>query len=273
MENDETGEDEPAMKVFAIADTHLSFATPGKEMHLFGEQWRDHAERIADNWRRLVAPGDLVLVPGDISWAMRPSEAQADLEFLHRLPGTKVLIRGNHEYWWGSLTKVRRMLPPSMFAIDGDAIEIGGVGIGGTRLWNCPGMSFANVLSRPTPSAEQESPADDERDAKIWQREVSRLGRALADLDRLEGASPLRLRVAMVHYPPCDRRLSPNVLTAMFERARIEHVVFGHLHGVGAISDNIPLGERSFGELNGVRYHLTACDFLDFAPLYFAELP
>lgn len=261
------------MKVFAIADTHLSFATPGKEMHLFGENWRDHAQKIAANWRRLVEPNDLVLVAGDISWAMRPSEAMADLEFLHRLPGRKVLIRGNHEYWWGSLTKVRRVLPPSMFAIDGDAIEIGGVGVCGTRLWNCPGMTFGDLPNRPTPLPESDTQWSGERDAKIWQREVARLGRALADLDRLENVAPLRLRVAMVHYPPCDRRLSPNELTAMFEQAQIEHVVFGHLHGVGVASDNALLGAQWFGERNGVSYRLTASDFLDFAPLLITELP
>lgn len=267
------------MKLFAIADTHLSFATPGKEMDRFGEQWRDHGERIAANWRRLVEPGDLVLLAGDISWAMRPSEALVDLEFLSRLPGTKILIRGNHDYWWGSLAKVRRMLPPSMLAIDGDAIECGGVGVCGTRLWNCPGLSFAEFLEFRSPNHDASSePLQAERDEKIWRREVARLHRALADLDQLEARGSLKLRVAMVHFPPCDGRLTPNELTVMFERTGVEHVVFGHLHGVSPPNENPPNDFREstvrpFGQRNGVSYHLTACDYLDFAPLLLAELP
>lgn len=260
------------MKIFAIADTHLAFATPGKEMDVFGEQWREHGHKIAAHWRKTVGDNDLVLVGGDISWAMRWSEAQVDLEFLDRLPGRKALIRGNHDYWWSTLKKVRDHLPPSLTAIDGDAVVIDGVGVCGTRLWQIPNLSFAEILSVDKPplpasiSAEAAQSAEEERNLVIWRREIRRLGRALADLKRFEQERRLRLKVTMVHYPPCDWRLTPNEATELFENAGVDHVVFGHLHGVRA-----PEQTQLFGERAGIHYHLTASDYLDFTPLFIAE--
>ncbi len=103
------------MAVWALADLHLSFGVPGKSMDLFGDKWAGHPEKIRTHWLRLIAPDDLVLLPGDISWAMHTEDAQPDLDFIAALPGTKVMIRGNHDYWWNSLNKVEKILPlPSM---------------------------------------------------------------------------------------------------------------------------------------------------------------
>lgn len=100
------------MAVWAIADLHLSFGIPDKSMDVFGPQWTDHAEHVKKHWLESISAEDLVLIPGDISWAMTPEQAKADLEWIHELPGTKVLLRGNHDYWWTSVSKVQKVLPP-----------------------------------------------------------------------------------------------------------------------------------------------------------------
>src|SRR5882672_9439245 len=102
------------MRVFALSDPHLSFGTPGKTMDRFGPQWVDHPAKIERAWRERVGERDLVLVPGDISWAMGLEQARPDLEFLARLPGIKILGKGNHDYWWSSISKLRHALPPGM---------------------------------------------------------------------------------------------------------------------------------------------------------------
>lgn len=259
------------MNVFALADTHLSLAVPGKEMHKFGEQWRDHARRIEANWRSVVGGDDLVLVAGDTSWAMRIAEALPDLEFLDRLPGRKILIPGNHDYWWSSLSKVRSLLPPSLSALDGDAMLVGDVAVCGARLWQAPDISFADIITvgadaDPLVAAADSSLEVAQRNERIWRRERERLRRAVEHLQKLEndrppGAAPLRSRIAMTHFPPCDSRVSPNELTSLFEGAAIDHVVFGHLHSVSTETAD-PL----FGASRGVHYHLVACDFVGFAP-------
>ena len=252
-------------RVFALADPHLALATPGKEMDRFGPGWDNHAEHIRRHCLELVGDDDLLLLPGDLSWAMRLDAARADLDFLGALPGTKVIIRGNHDLWWQSASKVRAALPPRMHALAGDALALGDVHLCGTRLWDVPGLRFGDLIDwlpeaeggapRPDPTAE-----DRARSEKIHRREVGRLQRALAQLDAL-GGEP-RLRVVLVHYPPCSVDLEPNELTRMFETARIDHVVFGHIHNLRRDLDRPPFGER-----NGVHYHFCATDWLRHRPL------
>ncbi len=128
------------MKVFAIGDLHLSGAVD-KPMDVFGVAWDKHFLRIQTYWRERVATEDVVLIPGDISWAMHLDEAKPDLEFIANLPGEKILVRGNHDYWWNSLSKVRAALPPTIRALQNDSIRFDGVSIAGSRGWSCPGTS------------------------------------------------------------------------------------------------------------------------------------
>ena len=102
------------MNIWAIGDLHLSFGVPDKSMDIFGPAWKDHAKQIEESWHRLIRPEDLVLIPGDISWAMRIEDAILDLQWIDRLSGTKLLLKGNHDYWWGSLKKIAAILPPSL---------------------------------------------------------------------------------------------------------------------------------------------------------------
>lgn len=224
------------MRVFAIADPHLSGASP-KPMDVFGEGWRGHPEAFFAGWRRVVRDGDLVLVAGDISWAMRLDDAAVDLLALAGLPGTKVLLRGNHDYWWPSLSKLRRALPPGMHALQNDAVRIGDVIVGGTRGWSCPG-----------------SPGFGDDDRKVYEREVQRLRLSLAAMD----AAGDGFRVVMLHFPPTNPRGDPSGFTEVLARARIDALVFGHVHGDGPV----PLPA-----LDGVRVAFVAADRVGFEPV------
>ena len=126
------------MRVFAIADLHLSKANP-KPMDVFGENWAGHPDLIFKHWQESVTDDDLVLIAGDISWAMNLYDAMLDLESIHKMPGKKVILRGNHDYWWSAIGKLRKVLPKSIVALQNDAHLVGDVVIAGTRGWNCPG--------------------------------------------------------------------------------------------------------------------------------------
>jgi uncharacterized protein len=128
----------PNVKVFAIADIHLSKAFP-KPMTVFGDNWEGHPEAVFERWRETVGVDDLVIVAGDISWAMRLPDALQDLADVAALPGTKVLLRGNHDYWWPSISRLRQALPEGMYALQHDSLVVGGVAIAGTRGWDAPG--------------------------------------------------------------------------------------------------------------------------------------
>ena len=230
------------MRLFAIADPHLPGAQ-AKTMDVFGPRWAGHPQAFFDGWRATVGEDDLVLVPGDISWAMRFEEALVDLEALADLPGRKVLLRGNHDYWWPSISRLRRALPGGMWALQNDAVAIDGVVVAGTRGWVCPG-----------------SHGFTEQDLKIYQREVERLRLSLEHAAKLEGG----YRVVMLHFPPTNSRLEPNELTRLIEEYAPDALVFGHVHG------DEPDGILT--RLDDVAVHFVAADALGFRPRLVADL-
>lgn len=247
------------MSIFAIADLHLAKAIPDKTMEFFGEPWARYMERIEENWRRLVKPKDLVLVPGDISWAKREEDALIDLNWIDQLPGTKLLLRGNHDYWWASAGRVRKMLPPSLKALQNDSFEWEGFSIGGSRLWDTSEYGFngyIEMIDNPKAAKMHEKEAPEEQE-KIFLRELHRLELSLQTL------KPSLRKLAMTHYPPIGPDMLPSRASALLEKYGIELCVFGHLHNV---KKNIPL----FGEARGVRYILTAGDYLSFIPVQIA---
>ncbi len=228
------------MRVFAIGDLHLSLARP-KPMDVFGPHWSDHWPRIRENWEKAGITGeDAVLIPGDISWAMAISEAAADLSSIGELPGKKLMIRGNHDYWWSSLSKVRSILPKNTFALQNDAMRFPGLVVCGTRGWSCPG-----------------TPGFSPEDQKLYLRELIRMELSLNEAKKLlqEGD---RL-IAMIHYPPFNEQRETSGFTDLFASFGVECVVYGHLHGRSCRS-------AFEGELNGVQYTLTSCDHLGFKP-------
>lgn len=168
------------MRVFAIGDLHLP-GSQGKPMDVFGAHWERHFEKICEDWRARVLPEDVVLLPGDLSWAMTLEEAAQDIAAICALPGQKLLLRGNHDYWWSSLTRVRALLPEGNYALQNDARVLQGIAFAGTRGW---------TIATPASSAQ---------DLKIYRREVLRLELSLQDAARKGPGLPI---VAMLHYPP-----------------------------------------------------------------------
>lgn len=228
------------MKVFAIGDLHLAGGS-NKPMDVFGPHWERHFERISEAWREQVQDGDTVLIPGDISWAIRQEQAEADIKAIACLPGRKILLRGNHDYWWNSLSKLRAILPDGMYALQNDCIVMDGVAFSGSRGWVCPG---SNGFSQ--------------EDEKLYQRELIRLSMSL------EKAQKDAVKVCMLHFPPFNEKRQSSGFTELFEKHGVHTVVYAHLHGRAC--------KNAFeGERNGVRYLLCSADHLQFAPRFVLE--
>lgn len=206
-------------------------------MDIFGGNWEGHPQAFFDGWREVVRDDDLVLIPGDISWAMRLDEALPDLEDLAALPGTKVLLRGNHDYWWPSISRLRSVLPAGMFALQNDALKFGDVIVAGTRGWLCPGAHGFT-----------------EQDARIYQREVERLRLSLAAAKELQ---PGRL-VVMLHFPPMNFRGEESGFIELLREAQPAAVVFGHVHGESV--------EKVLSTDFGLPLYFVAADALNFRP-------
>ena len=225
------------MAIYAIGDLHF----PGgqeKPMNVFGSHWEDHVSRIITQWRHIVSPDDLVLVPGDISWAMHFEQAKEDLSIVADLPGEKILLRGNHDYWWSSVSKLRAWLPEGMYALQNDSIVWRDTVICGTRGWNFP--SAQNPL--------------DETDTKIFNREVIRLE---LSLQQAKGTGlPI---LAMLHYPPLLKDILHTAFTDLLEQYQVAVCCYGHLHDTG-------IANGFQGIHNGTAYHLVSCDSIAFTP-------
>lgn len=232
-------------------------------MDVFGPRWRDHAERVKRQWTEKVRDEDLVLIAGDISWAKLMTEAEPDLIWIHQLPGTKVLLKGNHDYWWGSLAGLAKILPASMVLIQNNTYDWHGVSIGGARLWDTSEFSFDAYIPSEAPppgiktAVETEGGQDAER---IFIRELHRLELSLKALD-----PNAKRRIAMTHYPPIGAELQPSRAAQLLEKYRVDDCVFGHIH-------NVPPGTLPFGVRGGVHYHLTACDYLECSPLKICQV-
>jgi len=225
------------MRIFALADPHLGQAVD-KPMDVFGPRWERHVERMEANWRAVVEPDDWVLMPGDISWAMKLEDALPDLGLLDALPGRKLLLKGNHDYWWTSRAKVEAVLPPSLRLLQNDAFDLGaGIGVVGTRGWSPPGAPRATG-----------------HDEKIYLREVGRLALSLkAARGRFEHL------VAMLHYPPLYAGLGETAFVPLLKEAGVKVCLYGHLHG----RDHAYAVE---GERDGITYRFVAADAIDFTP-------
>ncbi len=247
------------MSIWALSDPHLSFGAPEKTMEAFGPAWKDYHEKIKTHWLKTVSPEDLVLLPGDISWAMKLEEALIDLNWIDALPGTKLLLKGNHDYWWPSSQKLSKALPPSIKFIYNNAFEWKNVAIGGSRLWDTEEYNFSPYIEYAfNPMASQE-PVDFEKkkeeDRKIFDRELERLKLSLSQMN-----PAAKYRIAMTHYPPIGADLKPSRASRILEEANIQICVFGHLH-------NVRPGALPFGQARGVRYLFTSCDYIGFKPV------
>ena len=227
------------MRLFAIGDLHMS-GGDDKPMDVFGDQWDRHFFHISEHWRAAVSEEDTVLIPGDISWAMQLGDAEADLREIGLLPGRKVLCKGNHDYWWSAVSRVRAVLPGRMIALQHSAADLGACVVCGTRGWQLP-------------TEEQPLGA---QDTKILLRERDRLRMALEAAAAIADSRPI---VVMMHFPPLLAAGKDTLFTELLEAYRVHTAVYGHLHGQG-------IRNGFTGEHRGVRYHLVSCDSIGFCP-------
>ena len=220
------------MKIFSISDLHLS-SVVDKPMDIFGDNWDNYFEKIKESWQANVTDEDIVLICGDISWGMRMEEAIPDINEISRLNGTKIMIRGNHDYWWQSISLVRKILPPKMYCIQNDAIKLGKYIFCGSRGWSVPEENF-----------------ESNQDKKIFDREYLRLELSLKSAKALQKDEDKI--ILMIHYPPFNTKLK-NGYTDLFEKYGVSACIYGHIHG------KYSKAER-FLELNNIKYYLTSCD-------------
>ncbi|GLG01036.1 ser/threonine protein phosphatase [Alicyclobacillus hesperidum subsp. aegles] len=224
------------MAIYAIGDLHLG-SSVNKPMDIFGALWKDHVARIRFAWEERVTDSDIVCIPGDISWAMTLDEARSDLHWIRQLPGTKILIRGNHDYWWSGIQKVRQCMDAQTFALQNDCIRIGEVCFAGTRGWLLPSH-----------------PSFTEDDAKLLHREEHRLTLSLEEASRTN--LPI---VCMMHYPPVDSTGESSTFSSLLQSYNVKVCLYGHLHGA---SHKFAYN----GYLEGVYYRLVSSDYLGFTP-------
>ena len=223
------------MKVYAISDLHLSFSGE-KPMDVFGDKWQGYLDKIKYDWQSKVTDEDVVLIAGDISWAMKLEDAVNDLTFFNDLKGKKIVIRGNHDYWWQGITKIRESLPNNVFALQNDSIKIENFVFCGSRGWAVEG-----------------SPDFDEHDRHIYLREVERFKLALSCAEKLRKEGDVL--ICLIHYPPFNVRGENSLFTTLFEEYKVNKVVYGHLHGKDA-----KVHYRTYK--NGVEYILASCDLV-----------
>ncbi|MCL4499237.1 MAG: metallophosphoesterase [Chloroflexi bacterium] len=224
------------MSIYAISDLHLSFANP-KPMDIFGSEWRNHAERIAANWDETVREEDTVLVAGDHSWALHFEHALPDLDFIAHRPGRKILIRGNHDYWWRreQTNKIQSQVHESIFLMQGRSVVIENVGITGTRGWRIESAEDPDV-----------------GDVRVMQRELNYLARGLREMPE-----NVEKKIVMLHYPPFDTDLTPNAFAEMLKAFDVDILVYGHIHS----------GAYLEGDVDGIRYRLVSVDHVGFRPV------
>ena len=228
------------MSIYVIGDLHLSFGVD-KPMNIFGDNWENHEEKIRTNWIKTVTDRDTVILPGDFSWAMKLEESIKDFEFLNSLPGKKLLSKGNHDYWWNSLKKMRKFLEYNNFQnidfIYNNSYLVEDKIIVAIRGW----------ITNPT----------SQEDYKILRRENERL--ILSIKDGIEKYGNDKEIISFIHYPPFYRQMVPNEIN--FENTLKEYGIkrcyYAHLHGEGH-------KEAIEGILNGIRYQLVSSDYLNF---------
>lgn len=228
-------------RIYAIGDLHLDH-TGDKTMEVFGPRWENYEERIFTNWTEKVRPTDLVLLPGDISWGLKLKDAEPDLRRIDALPGTKLMLRGNHDYWWQSRSKIENLGFKTIYILQNDAFEWHQAVIYGTRGW----------ISR-------EHSEFTEADEKIFQRELQRLELSFRQ------SSDRPVRIAMTHYPPFNHRREPNEFFDIMKKNKTDLCIYGHLHGQGH-------AQIREGSVEGTEVLCVSADYTGFSPRLLTEV-
>lgn len=235
------------MSVFSISDLHLSGSVP-KSMEVFGRRWTGYTDKLEKRWRAVVTDADTVIVPGDVSWAMTLAEAEADFRFLASLPGKKLLGKGNHDFWWTTVTKMHRHL--ELLGITGidflynNAFRVENVIVCGTRGWFVEEGKQNSV-----------SPVDY---GKLVAREAIRLELCITEAEKLRTAREEIL--VYLHFPPVFGSFVCREFVDVLLAHGIRRCFCGHIHGSYLL--------EPVTEFEGIRFSLISADYLDFTPLF-----
>ena len=230
------------MSIYVIGDLHLSFGVD-KPMDIFGNNWLNHADRIKENWISKVKPEDTVILPGDFSWATYLDEAIKDFEFLNSLPGRKILLRGNHDYWWETLSKMNKYLKENNFEniefIYNTSALVENKIIVGTRGWTTVNYN-------------------QEENQKMLKRETARLKLSIEDGIKKFGDD--KEIIAFIHYPPFFKEsVSEEIdfIKLLKNYPQIKRCYYAHLHSSAH-------REAIEGSIDGIEYKLVSSDYLNF---------
>lgn len=228
------------MAIYTIGDLHLSFENP-KPMGIFGENWKNHEDKIKKDWISKVKEEDTVIHPGDFSWAMHLKDTYKDFEFLCSLPGKKILMKGNHEYWWTTVTNMKKYLQENSFNniefLQTNSIEVENKIICGTRGWTLHHL-------------------DSENSRKILAREELRLELSIKDAisKNIDGNKEI---IVFMHYPPLIKENLDTVFAKLLKKYNIQRCYYAHLHGRS-------IEEAVEGNIDGIEYRLVSADGLNF---------
>lgn len=230
------------MGLFAISDLHLS-SDNKKSMEVFGDKWFNYMERIKNNWKDNITEDDTIIIPGDVSWAMYLNESIDDFKYLNSLPGKKIILKGNHDYWWETLNKLNNFLQnnnfKNIFFLYNNSVLYEDILICGTRGWLSP-----------------DSPDFTQQDLKIFNREVNRLKLSLESGKNKN----YRKIIVAIHYPPFNKSGELNKdIEELFKQYNVSMCIYGHLHGD---SQNLAIE----GLVNGTEFKMVCADYLNFMP-------
>ena len=225
------------MAIFAISDLHLSFGTD-KPMNVFGQVWENYEDKIKINWKSSVNENDIVILPGDLSWGITLKEAKKDFEFINNLPGKKIILKGNHDYYFSTKTKVEKYFKENGFdtisVLHNDAIEANECIVAGTRGWG------------------KTESSDKALDKKIILREENRLILSLEKAKKIQEKSPDKQIIVAMHFPPFIGNFQK-----IMKDYNIKKCIYGHLHGYG----HFMVKE---GIIDGIEYKMVSCDYTKF---------
>lgn len=235
------------MSIYALADLHLALSNPEKSMDVFGSRWEGYIPKIKDNWMNTVTDSDTVLIPGDISWATYIDKAEEDFRFISDLPGTKLLSRGNHDFWWTTMKKMEDFFAQKGFDnlqfIRTNVAQAEDCLISGTRGW----------------MIESKASIEGSDNRKIYEREKLRIGMCI---DKLNETDPehSKKHILMIHYPPLTSNQEFTEFAEIISDGGVDICVYGHLHGKAH--------KKAFeGEFGGTRFICASADYVGFKPV------
>lgn len=235
------------MALYVIADLHLDTKDNEKSMEVFGNRWKSYVSKIEKNWQKLITDNDTVIIAGDFSWALNLNDAIYDLKWIDRLPGKKIILKGNHDFWWATVSKMKKFFCEncinSIDILNNNAFEIENYIICGSRGW---------FTDRSMQTASQNVEY-----SKIINRELIRLKMSLEEAKKLKSSTNKEI-LAFLHFPPIWGDFRCDEIIDLLSEYEIKECYFGHIHGVYTAP--------SVFTDSGITFHMISADFLDFIP-------